>query len=132
MCENCGDAEATLHIHHAYYEKGLAPWEYSDDSLHCLCEECHKQAQDKNALLQKQIGKLGFGGNIEQLIGYACALESREFPMVPVNVFSWECAKGVGDCWGLTAEEVIRALEESTIDGYKLDQLSRGNPKRDR
>lgn len=31
QCENCGSEEETLHIHHAYYEKGLAPWDYPDE-----------------------------------------------------------------------------------------------------
>jgi len=46
-CEECGAEDATLHVHHAYYEKGLAPWDYLAQSLHCLCENCHKRAQDR-------------------------------------------------------------------------------------
>jgi len=32
-CENCGDRESTLNVHHGYYEPGLDPWEYSDNAL---------------------------------------------------------------------------------------------------
>ena len=46
-CEKCGAEDATLHVHHAYYEKGLAPWDYPAQSLHNLCENCHKRAQDR-------------------------------------------------------------------------------------
>jgi len=123
-CEDCGSGERKLHVHHSYYERGLAPWDYPDESLHCLCEECHKKAQDRQTLLQRQIGRLDLG-DIDVLIGYAMGLESRSFPMVPLDVFSYEVALGVGDAWGLTAEEVIEALEEARIDGYKLDQLAR-------
>jgi Zn finger protein HypA/HybF involved in hydrogenase expression len=123
-CEDCGTNEVMLHVHHAYYEKGLAPWEYPDESLHCLCENCHKKAQDLNTLLQRQIGRIDLS-NVETLLGYALALEAWSFPMVVLDVFSYEVALGVGHRWGLTPEEVIDALEEGKIDGYKLDELSR-------
>lgn len=45
MCENCGAKNKTLHVHHGYYERGLDPWEYADDTLWCLCEECHEKAE---------------------------------------------------------------------------------------
>jgi len=123
-CEDCGSGERMLHVHHSYYEKGLPPWDYPDESLHCLCENCHKKAQDLQALLQRQIGKLDLS-DVDVLVGYAMGLESRSYPMVPLDVFSYEVALGVGDAWALTAEEVIEALEEGRIDGYKLDQLAR-------
>ena len=33
-----------LNVHHKYYIKGKAPWEYEDDALITLCEYCHKKA----------------------------------------------------------------------------------------
>ena len=41
-CENCGDDEKTLHVHHRRYVKGRMAWEYEDNELACLCEDCHK------------------------------------------------------------------------------------------
>lgn len=41
-CENCGDAETELHVHHTDYRSGHKPWEYPDDLLKCLCERCHR------------------------------------------------------------------------------------------
>ncbi len=32
-----------LNVHHKYYVKGKAPWEYEDDALVTLCEECHRE-----------------------------------------------------------------------------------------
>jgi hypothetical protein len=43
-CEDCGSAEKSLHIHHGYYERGREPWDYPEESLHCLCEDCHAKA----------------------------------------------------------------------------------------
>jgi len=46
-CICCGeDKGLQLHVHHTYYGKGKAPWEYPDDSLETLCEECHKMKKD--------------------------------------------------------------------------------------
>jgi len=123
-CENCGSRDKPLHIHHSYYEKGLAPWEYSDENLHCLCEDCHKKAQDFKMLLQRQIGKLDFA-DLEQLYGYALGLETSWYPMVVIDVSSYEVAQGVGDCWGLSPEEVISGLQDRQIDGYTLLELTK-------
>lgn len=123
-CENCGSKEATLNVHHSYYEKGFAPWEYPDESLHCLCEDCHKQTQDIQTLLQRQIGKLDLSDH-EVLLGYALGREASSYPMVAIDVISYEVALGVGHCWNLTPEQVISALRDGQIDGYTLDKLSR-------
>jgi hypothetical protein len=41
-CRSCGDSESTLHVHHRCYISGKEPWEYEDDYLVTLCEDCHK------------------------------------------------------------------------------------------
>jgi hypothetical protein len=41
-CVICGDDKKTLNVHHCYYIFGLNPWEYSNDVLITLCEDCHK------------------------------------------------------------------------------------------
>ncbi len=46
-CEMCGsdDNKSQLHIHHGYYEgRGVDPWDYPDDTLWCICAECHELA----------------------------------------------------------------------------------------
>lgn len=40
-CIHCGRNDRTLHVHHIEYQRGLEPWEYSDDKLQTLCEKCH-------------------------------------------------------------------------------------------
>lgn len=42
-CLHCGDTEATLHVHHTFYERDRAPWEYHPDSLVTLCASCHER-----------------------------------------------------------------------------------------
>ncbi len=43
VCERCGAADRTLHIHHKRYRRGAKPWEYEVSELECLCELCHQR-----------------------------------------------------------------------------------------
>lgn len=45
-CDGCADHEKTLHVHHGYYQRDLQPWEYSNETLHVFCEECHLERED--------------------------------------------------------------------------------------
>lgn len=60
-CEMCGSDSDTLHVHHGYYERGLDPWEYESDTLHCLCAGCHDMAQDRLRDLHREIALIGPG-----------------------------------------------------------------------
>jgi 5-methylcytosine-specific restriction endonuclease McrA len=35
-----------LNVHHKYYITGLKPWEYDDDALITLCQECHQKRHE--------------------------------------------------------------------------------------
>ena len=54
-CQNCGSKDDTLPVHHLYYEKDKAAWDYPEEALQCLCEKCHKEAKELQALLNEQI-----------------------------------------------------------------------------
>lgn len=47
-CELCRkpDTDVTTQVHHGFYNRDLKPWEYPEESLWVLCEECHA-AMDK-------------------------------------------------------------------------------------
>jgi hypothetical protein len=45
-CENCGTDEVTLNVHHILYRDGYIIWEYADEDLVCLCEDCHGIAHE--------------------------------------------------------------------------------------
>lgn len=121
-CESCGDEESTLHVHHGYYERGLKPWEYPDDSLHCLCESCHESDQELLTSVHRTIGRLASSW-IESVAGYARAVESWSYPEVPFEIPSYEFAVGVADSYGLEPEQVIDALVDRQIDGFKLGAM---------
>jgi len=46
-CQECGNKEQTLHIHHKHYNKGAKIWEYEGWELTTLCETCHSKTHDK-------------------------------------------------------------------------------------
>ena len=37
-----------LHVHHTYYINNKLPWEYSNDSLITLCQECHQKIHENS------------------------------------------------------------------------------------
>jgi hypothetical protein len=125
-CEVCGDEEKTLNIHHSYYEKGLKPWDYPEQSLHCLCEDCHKKAQDIKTLINRQLGQIDLTEN-EIVLGYLLGLQMSDVPMIVAEVFSYEVALGIGDAFKLAAEQVLDSLIDGKIDGWKLDEIKKRN-----
>lgn len=57
-CLSCGSKEKTLHVHHGIYKKGCEPWEYENDSLHTLCEDCHGFREAMEDLIKSTLSKL--------------------------------------------------------------------------
>lgn len=45
-CNSCGCKDKTLHLHHKYYRPKTVIWDYPDDALVTLCEDCHSEATD--------------------------------------------------------------------------------------
>lgn len=44
-CACCGSRKNTLNIHHLYYLSNTDPWDYKDEALITLCEECHQREE---------------------------------------------------------------------------------------
>jgi hypothetical protein len=94
-CQNCGDTEETLNVHHKRYISGRKVWEYADDELECLCTSCHMQkhkAMDRlNALLSEETSIT----SIEYAIGF---LEGLRFlydqSIERIRLESWEQVDG--------------------------------------
>jgi hypothetical protein len=76
-CENCGDKDTILNVHHTYYEKGKSPWEYPDESLRCLCESCHGNADELRRKLLRQLGLLT-DTQLNQVLGFSIGLMLEE------------------------------------------------------
>jgi hypothetical protein len=54
-CVICYDNESTLNVHHCYYGKKRDPWDYDNDHLMTLCEECHKDVEAKREEILKEL-----------------------------------------------------------------------------
>jgi hypothetical protein len=72
-CEECGAEDKTLNVHHTYYLKGHKPWEYDDDSLKCLCEECHEERHGIADELKTVLSELA-SVELTRILGYAKGL----------------------------------------------------------
>ena len=46
-----------LNVHHRYYVTGLKPWEYDDDALVTLCQECHQKRHEIAIPLYRTLSK---------------------------------------------------------------------------
>lgn len=46
ICRRCGNGDKTLNVHHYYYKPKCDPWDYPDDALVTVCEDCHRETED--------------------------------------------------------------------------------------
>ncbi len=109
-CTDCGDTSKTLHVHHGYYAKGLSPWEYPDETLRTLCEDCHAKAQNILSKAHEQLGRL-HPSDLGKVVGYARCVEVESQGGGDVLVESYAEALGV-------------ACYFSTNPGFVIDNLS--------
>jgi len=105
-CESCGDAESTLHVHHGYYERDKKPWEYPNESLHCLCEKCHGEAERQRSDF-KELCKGLSPYDYSRLSGYVAAMLMEADVVSCVPVADYEFANGLGDYFRVPATQVI-------------------------
>jgi len=54
-CTRCTADDKTLNVHHTEYRKGAAPWEYPDDQLVTLCEDCHKAEHKEPVVVLRRV-----------------------------------------------------------------------------
>ncbi|KKK80276.1 hypothetical protein LCGC14_2825120, partial [marine sediment metagenome] len=122
-CQECGENDVTLHVHHSYYEKGCKPWEYPSHSLWCLCEKCHQRIEKLKTLLNRSMGKLCSNG-LETLIGFAMGLELIENPKSIVSVSTYGMADGIGCAHNLSTNLIIEKLQkDDKMSGDKLMKI---------
>lgn len=123
-CEECGDKESTLNVHHGMYQKGREPWEYPDGSFSCLCDECHKSRHEAEETLLIRKSQMSTS-ELQNLAGYALGLYSQYFPEYAViKVSSFEEAIGLGDFCEVQAERIVERLAADwTIKMENLEWL---------
>ncbi len=55
MCQICLEDKEQLHVHHIFYLQGKKVWEYPDNYLITLCEDCHKNLHTQTELIFQSI-----------------------------------------------------------------------------
>lgn len=62
QCQLCYDKETMLVVHHRYYTPGAEPWEYPDEALVVLCDNCHQEEHEMVGVFQNLKQALGKAG----------------------------------------------------------------------
>jgi len=93
-CQYCGDDESTLNVHHYYYEKNKEPWDYNNDDLTTLCEDCHdsesNHRKEYEALLLETLKKKKICYDTIREIAYIFNETSYDFNFDPcLSAFKW-------------------------------------------
>lgn len=57
-CRECFEKTETLHVHHGCYIKGRDPWDYDNELLVTLCEDCHQRMSLSRAKLDLRLSSL--------------------------------------------------------------------------
>ena len=69
-CGNCGETEATLHVHHRRYVKGRMVWDYDEEELEVLCDSCHAEHHAHRELLDRILADAAsFGASTAEAVG---------------------------------------------------------------
>jgi len=90
-CKVCNRKDRTLHVHHIFYEPDIEnPWEYSDNLLITLCDECHADAHDRPIYMPWHMNAIINIGlfNIETMFDHWDRFVDMEVPMSKI-VDSW-------------------------------------------
>lgn len=79
-CQFCLAKDKTLNVHHGFYAKGRDPWDYPDESLLTLCEECHAVTEQSKTEAHAAMALLD-GEGLRRVAGYAAGLRAFELPV---------------------------------------------------
>jgi hypothetical protein len=121
-CEKCESTEDTLHVHHKAYRKGAEPWEYANEELICLCDNCHIDEHEIDDQIDDLIGKFKRTQFNDKpfLIGLLKAITSEWTEDFNINSYKEAagaaCAFGALDDYGFfDHNSVIGSLDHGRI-----------------
>jgi len=116
-CQKCFDSESTLAVHHRRYWQDTEPWDYPDELLVTLCENCHEiersvRADYEHNLLEILRGHF-FAEDIHSLAEGFLTMELLHSHEVVASVYGW----------ALSSHEIQREL----IDRYFIHLKEKQN-----
>jgi hypothetical protein len=86
-CVNCGQSDCYLHIHFKNVESGKKPWEYPEDALVSLCEDC---LAEERKLLGTALNSLSEAARSKflasQIHDIACSMSLMKLPADPETI----------------------------------------------
>ncbi len=117
-CQYCYDDFSTLVVHHKIYIPDKEPWDYPDNLLITLCEDCHNKEKDERpAYEQSLLETLKVWFSSEDIHGFVNCL--RSFQLLHLHDLV-----GSAYGWALSSKEAQILL----IDAYfnHLQEKARG------
>jgi len=57
-CKRCTRLDAPLHVHHRIYISGKDPWDYENNLLVTLCEDCHEYETETRKAYENDLLKV--------------------------------------------------------------------------
>lgn len=74
---NCSTPEYLLQVHHLDYFPGIKPWDYPDDMLLTLCDNCHGKENGRTELERNLASTLKMKGFlVSDLLALSCKLDT--------------------------------------------------------
>lgn len=119
-CQKCADSESTLVVHHRRYLANTEPWDYPDDLLVTLCEDCHESERAnwpecERALLDV-LRSTFFSDDIHSLMIGFHKLELLHIHEVVASVYEW----------ALSSPEIQRELIDRFFHYLELESKKEG------
>lgn len=104
QCEACRETDTTLHVHHKHYVQGREPWDYEDDQLAVLCENCHSSRHEADKRLHDLLARAdvtGMPGCVDDLYWLIAGfLGHYDFPQHHSEKALYKIGSAAADeCW---------------------------------
>lgn len=112
-CEQCGEADKSLHVHHKRYVKGHKVWEYGLENFEALCVACHEdnhEAKDRINDILAWIPGYMWEEAADLLFGWAGAI-----PLSAQDDYSayFYAGKLAGICQDLSRKDIDTLIEQA-------------------
>lgn len=118
-CQCCYDEESTLHVHHRKYLPNTDPWDYPNDLLITLCENCHtKEREERPEYEQYLLDALRLNFLADDLLRLTTGFSKLRLQHVP------EVVASVIE-WSLSDEGVQRQLIDQFFENLHKEYLEK-------
>lgn len=111
-CQFCGSDQKTLHVHHTFYLKNAAPWDYKDEGLITLCDQCHADHEECKVDVIRLVGRFP-ADDLLQLNLLLHALIETNCAMCHCSNFT----EGLAGTYPKVAQSLREKFGEDCIDG---------------